>query len=117
MSIVIDGKKKRIGLALSGGSFRAATYLLGVFRKLKELHLLEKIDLFSCVSRGSITGAFQYAILGNDEVLDHLNNYLRSKSIAVSFIISGLLSPFSSRLVKLAMTYDRDLFFDKNSPA
>lgn len=113
MSVTVDGEEKRIGLALSGGGFRAAAYHLGVFQKLKELELLEKIDLLSCVSGGSIAGAFLCANWGDDDVLDRLDEYLRSRSIAVSSIVSGLLSPFATRLDKLAETYDRDLFFDK----
>ena len=58
MSITINGCEKRIGLALSGGGFRAAAFHLGVFRKLEELGLLAKIDLLTCVSGGSIAGGF-----------------------------------------------------------
>ena len=57
MSIKIDGVEKRIGLALSGGGFRAAAFHLGVLRRLKALNLLDKLDLLSCVSGGSIAGA------------------------------------------------------------
>ena len=110
MSIVIDGKDCRIGVALSGGGFRASAYHLGVFRKLDELGLLDKVDLFSCVSGGSIAGAFLCANWGEADVLDRLERYLRTKSIAVSSIVGGLLSPFSTRLDKLIETYERDLF-------
>lgn len=48
---------ERIGLALSGGGYRAAAYHLGTFKKLKELGLLNKIDVFSSNSGGSITTA------------------------------------------------------------
>ena len=58
MSITINGEEKRLGLALSGGGFRAAAFHLGVFRKLQELGLLWKIDLLTCVSGGSIAGGF-----------------------------------------------------------
>lgn len=112
MSISINGEDKRIGLALSGGGFRAAAYHLGVFRKLKELDLLNKIDLFSCVSGGSIAGAFLCSNWGDDDVLDRLETYLRTKSIAISSVLGGLFNPFASRLDKLAETYDRDLFDD-----
>lgn len=37
MSITIGGQPKRLGLALSGGGFRAAGFHLGVMRKLKAL--------------------------------------------------------------------------------
>jgi len=110
MSIVVDGKEKRIGLALSGGGFRAAAFHLGVFRKLDKLGLLDKIDVFSCVSGGSIAGAYLVANWGKPGVLNDLENYLRTTSIAVSSVLGGLLNPFTSRLDELAKTYDRDLF-------
>lgn len=108
--VEIDGKTRRIGLALSGGGFRAAAFHLGVFRRLKSLGLLWKIDLITCVSGGSIAGAILAANWGRDGVLDELESYLRTKSIAVSSVIGGLVDPFHSRLEKLAESYDRDLF-------
>ncbi len=110
MSIEIEGHEKRIGLALSGGGFRAAAYHLGTFKKLQELGLLHKIDLFSCVSGGSIAGAFLCANWGEPDVLDRLENYLRTKSVAVSSVLGGILNPFGSRLDALAKSYDRHLF-------
>ena len=113
MSIVINGEENRLGLALSGGGFRAAAFHLGVFRKLQQLKLLDKVDLLSCVSGGSIAGAFLCAHWHKADVLDQLEHYLGSRSIAASTIIGGLLSPFSTRLEKLAESYDRDLFDNK----
>ncbi len=110
MAMILDGQEKRIGLALSGGGFRAAAFHLGVFRKLQELDLLDKLDLLSCVSGGSIAGGFLAAHWGQPDVLDRLENYLRSRSIAVSSFIGGVLDPFSSRIDKLAESYERDLF-------
>lgn len=57
MTVTIGGKDCRIGLALSGGGFRAAAFHLGMLRKLHELRLLQCIDLLTCVSGGSIAGA------------------------------------------------------------
>ncbi len=113
MSITINGEEKRIGLALSGGGFRAAAFHLGVFRKLQEHGLLWKIDLLSCVSGGSIAGAFLAANWGDDTALDRLDKYLSSRSIAVSSVLMGALNPFTSRLDELADTYDNDLFKKK----
>lgn len=113
MSITIDGKDYRIGLALSGGGFRAAAFHLGVFRKLKDMGVLWKLDLLTCVSGGSIAGAYLAANWGDDAALDRLDQYLRSTSIAVASVVAGLLNPFESRLDKLAETYDRDLFNKK----
>ena len=113
MSIIINGQTKRLGLALSGGGFRAAGFHLGVMKKLKELNLLDKIDLFSCVSGGSIAGSFVVLNWKEANVLDDLELYLRTKSIAVGSVIGGLLDPFESRLDKLAATYDRDFLHNK----
>lgn len=51
----------RVGLALSGGGFRAAAFHLGVLKRLEELGLLGRIEALSTVSGGSITGAL-YAL-------------------------------------------------------
>src|SRR5450830_82835 len=110
MTISINGQQRRIGLALSGGGFRAAAFHLGVMRKLQSLGLFASIDLLSCVSGGSIAGAFVALNWGKASVLDDLENYLATRSIAVSSVIGGILDPFASRLDKLAGTYDRDLF-------
>jgi len=112
MSITIDGTEKRLGLALSGGGFRAAAFHLGTFRKLEELGLFNKIDLFSCVSGGSIAGAFVCANWGQADVLDRLEAYLKTRSVAVSSVVGGLLNPFESRLDALANSYDKHLFND-----
>ena len=49
--------KKKIGLSLSGGGYRATIYHLGTLKKLKELEILDKVDVISTNSGGSITGA------------------------------------------------------------
>jgi len=110
MSITIKGEEKRLGLALSGGGFRAAAFHLGVFKKLHELGLLWKVDLLTCVSGGSIAGGFLALNWGKDDAISKLEHYLGSASIAVSSVIGGVLDPFSGRLDKLAKTYERDLF-------
>jgi predicted acylesterase/phospholipase RssA len=50
----------KIGLALSGGGFRASLFHIGVLAKLAELDLLRHVEVVSCVSGGSIIGAFYY---------------------------------------------------------
>ena len=50
----------KVGLALSGGGFRAALYHIGVLAKLAELDVLRKVEALSCVSGGSIVGAHYY---------------------------------------------------------
>jgi NTE family protein len=48
----------RTALALSGGGFRASIFHLGVLRRLAELGWLQRVDVLSTVSGGSIIGAF-----------------------------------------------------------
>ena len=47
----------RIGLALSGGGFRATLYHLGVLRFLRDAEALNRISHITSVSGGSITAA------------------------------------------------------------
>ena len=47
-----------LGLALSGGGFRATAFHLGVLKRLREVKLLHEVDLISTVSGGSIVGAY-----------------------------------------------------------
>lgn len=51
---------ERLGLALSGGGFRAAFFHVGVLARLAELGVLPKIEVISTVSGGSIVGAAYY---------------------------------------------------------
>lgn len=110
MTKVVEGKEKRIGLALSGGGFRAAAFHLGVMQKLLALGILYKVDVLSCVSGGSIAGGHLAMNWGSPTVLDDLRNYLASRSIAVSSFLGGALNLFETRLEVLADSYDRDLF-------
>ena len=54
-----DGKK--IGLALSGGGYRAAAYHIGTLRALHKLGILDQVDVISSISGGSIIAAY-YAL-------------------------------------------------------
>jgi NTE family protein len=110
MAITINGEQKRIGLALSGGGFRAAAFHLGVMKELERRGLLDKLDILSCVSGGSIAGGTLVANWHAPDKLEALERYLRTRSIAVASVIGGLLDPFESRLDKLAESYDQDLF-------
>jgi predicted acylesterase/phospholipase RssA len=50
----------KIGLALSGGGFRAALFHVGVLARLAELGILRRVEVVSSVSGGSIIGALYY---------------------------------------------------------
>lgn len=62
-----DAPRRKLGLALSGGGFRASLYHLGVLRRLAELDLLRRIEVISTVSGGSVVGAL-YALLVKREM-------------------------------------------------
>jgi NTE family protein len=55
----------KIGLALSGGGSRAIAFHLGCLRALNRLGLLDRIDVLSTVSGGSVIGACFHAHQGD----------------------------------------------------
>src|SRR5262249_3355951 len=50
----------KVGLALSGGGFRASLFHIGVLARLAELDVLRHVEVLSCVSGGSVVGAHYY---------------------------------------------------------
>lgn len=73
----MDIGRKRIGLALSGGGYRAAAYHIGTMRALHKLGILDVVDVISSVSGGSITAA--YYVLNKDKGYDKFENEFISK--------------------------------------
>ena len=57
LTSVIRGK---VGLGLSGGGFRASLFHIGLLARMAELDLLRSVEYLSCVSGGSIIGAYYY---------------------------------------------------------
>jgi NTE family protein len=82
-------KNLKIGLSLSGGGYRAAIYHLGTFRKLREMGILENVDVISTISGGSITGAC-YGLKGDN--FEEFEKCLRG--IVQKSIIRGILYSF-----------------------
>ena len=68
---------KKIGLALSGGGYRAAAYHIGTLRALHKLNVLDKVDVISSVSGGSITAA--YYVLNKDKGFDTFEKSFKEK--------------------------------------
>ncbi len=60
-----DVRPYRLGLALSGGGFRASLFHVGVLARLAELDLLRHVQVISTVSGGSIIGALYYLYVRN----------------------------------------------------
>ena len=48
---------KRIGLSLSGGGYRATAFHVGTLKKLRDLEKIDRVDVLSTISGGSIAGA------------------------------------------------------------
>ena len=55
----------KVGLALSGGGFRASFFHLGVMARLAEVDALRSVEVLSTVSGGSILGAQYYLEVQN----------------------------------------------------
>jgi predicted acylesterase/phospholipase RssA len=85
----------KVGLALSGGGFRASFYHLGVLARLAELDVLRHVDVLSCVSGGSIVGACYWLAL-RERLLDPTplgpNAYID--------IVRGLIARFSDAVAR-----------------
>ena len=56
-----DYAENLVGLSLSGGGIRSATFCLGVLQRLKEMDLLRRMDYLSTVSGGGYIGAWLLA--------------------------------------------------------
>lgn len=129
-----DDSSAKIGLALSGGGFRAAFFHVGVLARLAEIGVLPKVEVISTVSGGSIIGAAYYILLkqrlesgadgaigqaGYVELVEELEPHLRQ---AVQEEIRGrvftdlastarmLFSPSYSRSDRIGELYDRHLY-------
>lgn len=118
-----------LGLALSGGGFRAAAFHLGVLKRLEELGLLRRIEALSTVSGGSITGGLYALRCGEqgcasrgypvdqliDEMVPFLMCNLRGRALFGSPVraFRALLSLVSARVSRIGLIVDeldRQLF-------
>ena len=64
--------KNAVGLGLSGGGIRSATFCLGVTQVLAERGLLKDVDFLSTVSGGGYVGCFLTTRLGHGEELGNV---------------------------------------------
>lgn len=117
--MALDGRK--IGLALSGGGFRATLFGLGSVWRLNEAGLLGRLDRVSSVSGGSILAgllAHRWSRLDfvdgsarnfEAEVVQPLRALCRT-TIDVTAGLKGALNPFKSAGDYLTDVYDKHLF-------
>lgn len=94
---------KRIGLALSGGGYRAAAYHLGTLRALHKLGVLDKVDVISSVSGGSIIAAYYMLHKDNFEAFE--NGFKKALSNGV------ILWPFINLVVVLIAILASSIIF------
>lgn len=79
----------KIGLSLSGGGYRAAAFHLGTLRKLNEMNILNKVDVMSTISGGSITGAYYCLNKDNYSSFDSsLYQRLQKKDVVKKVLLS-----------------------------
>ncbi len=116
---VLHHRPKRLGLALSGGGFRASFFHLGVLARLADLGLLRSVSVMSTVSGGSIVGAYYYLYLKKllEENAEPTDDDYRKlvEDVQVRFLhgvgknIRGriLLNPFKNYRMALGLKYSR----------
>lgn len=90
----MDKNGKKIGLALSGGGYRAAAYHIGTLRALRKLGILDKLDVISSISGGSILAAY-YAL--------HKNEFENIDDFALTFKKKLQKGPFCIVLIALLL--------------
>jgi NTE family protein len=94
-------KKLKIGLALSGGGSRAIAFHLGCMRALHDKGILDRVNLISSVSGGSVIAAL-YAYF--DEPFDQFEK--RTETLLRKGLLVGIAQKtlFSSEMPKIAGT-------------
>ena len=108
-----------IGLALSGGGYRAMVFHVGALIRLNEVALLRKIKRISSVSGGSITAGVlgtswkdlkftDDVALNFDVVVDGVRQ-MADTAVDAGAIIDGILLP-GSISDRVAKAYDKTLF-------
>lgn len=60
LAAALNCARGRVGLALSGGGFRASLFHIGVLARLADVDALRSVEALSTVSGGSIVGAHYY---------------------------------------------------------
>jgi len=108
-----------IGLALSGGGYRAMVFHVGALIRLNEVALLRKIKRISSVSGGSITAGvlgtswkdlkFTDDVAVNFDVVVERVRKMADTTVDAGAIIGGILLP-GSISDRVGKAYDKTLF-------
>ena len=112
------GPRPGVGLAVSGGGYRAMLFHLGSFLRLFELGLLTRLDRISSVSGGSITAAkigLEWPRLtSRDAFMERVVAPIRAlagTSIDVPAVIAGLILP-GGVAARVSKAYRKHLYGD-----
>jgi predicted acylesterase/phospholipase RssA len=93
--------RRKLGLALAGGGFRASLFHLGVLHRLAEMDLLRYVEVLSTVSGGSIIGAL-YILLLKKKIDENKNLQQSDYKIIVSklddILVKGIKKNLRTRL-------------------
>lgn len=121
----------KIGLALSGGGFRASLFHIGMLARMAELDILRHLHCISCVSGGSIIGAYYFLelrkmLLDNPEpareqyiqlvrrvakkFLEGVRTNIRTRVLASPSAMWAIVAGKRSRTSYLGELYERLLF-------
>lgn len=74
----------KVGLALSGGGFRASLFHIGVLHRLAEMDILRNVQVISSVSGGSIIAMHYYLKLKH--LLEHNDNFTLGKEAFIELV-------------------------------
>jgi predicted acylesterase/phospholipase RssA len=100
----------RVGLALSGGGIRSATFCLGLLRGLAQNDLLKRIDYLSTVSGGGFVGAMLGRLISRVGLPEAQQALAHGRSLLMWWLRSNgrYLTPAGSRDIGMALaTYVR----------
>jgi len=110
----------KVGLALSGGGFRASLFHIGVLAKLAEMDMLRHVEVISCVSGGSIIGAHYYLKVRElfkrkgDAEIDR-NDYVRIVQETCREFLAGVQTNIRTRVAAEFQTNLRMIFLPNYS--
>jgi NTE family protein len=116
--VEIAARNKGVGLALSGGGYRASLFHLGSLQRLCSLGALDAVSHFSSVSGGSITSGLiavdfiTQPVSAWQDRLARVGRQLRafcSHTIDTGTIVGGMLTPFRRVSDVLANKY-KDMY-------
>lgn len=128
-NIILSVRIGKVGLALSGGGFRASLFHIGVLHRLAEMDILRHIQVISSVSGGSIIAMHYYLKL--KRLLEENDNFKLEKADYIALVndlreefIAGVqtnirMKAFANKFIylteELGRQYQQELFNRTNS--